>query len=369
MQTNHLMHPRVANNHVDNGYFPTDNATLAGIAARLDIAAGEICIFDPCCGTGAALAYVKTHLSGCGSQCTAYGIELDKARADNARNLLDFVIQGDIENCHLQPRKVGLLFLNPPYGFATADNLSNARTKRLEEIFLDKAAPVLQEQGILVLIVPETALTERFAYEIASRFTDLRIYQAGVDTYRQVVILGIKPKRRNEIGKTLIKTQQQMLLNRTGLTAVDRAATDFWYEVPYSDAKQFRPLNRNIDAQGLTDELAKAGSQTLWPHFSQFFGDNSVQEKRPPLCALGQWHTALALAAGQVNGVVTSAEGRRLLIKGSTYKTKVVTTEEQERDDGSVTHVTTHLDRFVPSIRAIDLTPGSKYMGDVLVIK
>lgn len=36
---NHLMHPRVAHNHRDNGYFPTDQATLSRIAACLDIPA------------------------------------------------------------------------------------------------------------------------------------------------------------------------------------------------------------------------------------------------------------------------------------------------------------------------------------------
>ena len=59
MSINHLMHPRVAHNHRDNGYFPTDQATLARIAAYLDIpvsAGGLLRIFDPCCGTGEALA-------------------------------------------------------------------------------------------------------------------------------------------------------------------------------------------------------------------------------------------------------------------------------------------------------------------------
>ena len=75
------------------------------------------------------------------------------------------------------------------------------------------------------------------------------------------------------------------------------------------------------------------------------------------------------MAAGQVNGIVTSPDGRRLLIKGSTHKTKVTTTEEQVKDNGSVQYVTTNLDRFVPSIRAIDLTAGSAEFGDVLTIK
>lgn len=91
-------------------------------------------------------------------------------------------------------------------------------------------------------------------------------------------------------------------------------------------------------------------------------------EKRRPLCALGKWHAALALAAGQVSGIVTASDGRRLLIKGSTHKTQVSSTEEVMKSDGSVDYVITNLDRFVPSIRAIDLTEGAGF-GDVLTIK
>lgn len=369
MSNNHLMHPRVAHNHANNGYFPTDNATLNGITARLDIAGSNVRIFDPCCGTGAALASIAEHLAECGAVCNSYGVELDKERAQTARSMLDTVIQGDIENCILQMRTVGLLFLNPPYGFSTADNLSNERTKRLEEIFFNLTVPTLQDNGIMVLIIPETALTEKLTFEIASRFTDLRLYRAAVDTYRQVVIIGVKPKSRSEIGKTLLRQQQQMLLQAELAPRIDQTASDFWYEVPESVSKPFKPLNHTVEAEGLAKELDSLMPQTLWSHFASFFTDGLIQEKRRPLCALGQWHAALALAAGQVNGVVTSRDGCRLLIKGSTHKTQITSTEEQEKDDGSIQYVTTTLDRFVPSIRAINLTVNHTDFGNVLTIK
>lgn len=369
MEINHLMHPRTAHNHADNGYFPTDNATLQGIAARLDIAGSSNRIFDPCCGTGAALAFLGNHLAECGSDCRQFGIELDNDRAEAARAMLDTVVRGDIESCILQPRTVGMLFLNPPYGFAAADHLSNSRTKRLEEMFFDMTVPVLQDNGIFVFIIPVAALSEKLTFEIASRFIHLRMYKAAVDTYRQVVIMGIKPKSRSSIGKTLLKAQQQMLLQPEAAVAVDCAETDFWYEVPEAVVKPFKPLNHQVDAAGLAAELEYLTAQTLWPHFGSVFNKSALLEKRRPLCALGKWHAALALAAGQVSGIVSSADGRRLLIKGSTHKTKVVSTEEQFKDDGSVVYTTTELDRFVPRIRAVDLTVGSDAFGDVLVIK
>ncbi len=368
MNTNHLMHPRVANNYADKGYFPTDEISLDGICARLDISGEKIRIFDPCCGGGDALASVAQALSNAGCICESYGIELDHLRAAAASTKLSFAIQGDIESCITQAKQVGLLFLNPPYGYAAADHLSNARTKRLEEIFFSTTVPTLQEKGILVLIVPTTALTETFTQEIASRFIEVRMFKAGVDTYKQMVIFGIKPKTRASISKAVLKQQQAMLMKPENAPALTEPV-DFWYEIPPATTGVFRPINHRPDAVGLAVELSTLHNQTLWPHIGEWFGSGLALTKRRPLCPLGPWHTALALAAGQVNGIVQSGDGRKLLVKGSTYKIKVSTIEEQEKSDGQIDIVTTQIDRFVPSIRAIDLTVGSVGFGEVLTIK
>lgn len=222
---NHLMHPRTANNHRNHGYFPTDNATLEAVAARLDIAdGGAIRIFDPCCGEGLALAFLAEHLETCGTECQTYGIELDNGRAESASGRLKHVICADIENCTMQASGVGMLFLKY--------------------------------------------------------------------------------------------------------------------------------------------------SRTLWPHFGQYFGSTATAvTKRPPLCALGQWHSALALAAGQVSGIVIAADGRKMLVKGSTYKTKVETRSEEYDSKDRLIVTLTSTDRFVPTIRAVNLTAGSPDYGKVLVIK
>lgn len=365
---NHLMFTRTAFNHISNGYFPTDQATLEGIKSRIDIAGGDIRIFDPCCGEGIALADLAGHLTGCGARCHSFGIELDKERTVTSRSRLDFVIQADIEDCILQSKTVGLLFLNPPYGFAAKDQLDNGRAQRLEEIFFARTVPTLQTDGILILVVPTQSLTERFAKEIASYFTELRIFRAGVDTYKQVVIMGIKAANRSQTGKKQQEGSLKTLLSHEEALPIGTAA-DFCYEVPPSAAKPFRPLNISIDASILGEELSQLYSQTLWPHFGQWFTASLVQEKRRPLCALGQWHSALALAAGQVSGIVVSADGRRLLVKGSTHKTKVVTTSEEYDARDRLVVTTTSLDRFVPCICAIDLTENSPDYGQVLTVR
>ena len=112
-QQNHLMFDRVAYNHIKNGYFPTDEATLAGITDRLDIGGGEVRIFDPCCGEGLALETLADYLTACGSRCRTFGVELDRQRAAAAVQRLEHLVRADIENCILQAKTVGLLFLNP----------------------------------------------------------------------------------------------------------------------------------------------------------------------------------------------------------------------------------------------------------------
>lgn len=366
--SNHLMAVRTALNHLDNGYFPTDEHTLNGITARLDIAGERVRIFDPCCGEGSALARIKQHLEDCGSSCMSFGVELDSERAALSAGVLDHVVHANIEDCIFQTRSIGLLFLNPPYGFASADHLSSSRTERYETLFFNRTAALLQDNGILVLIVPEQSLTDSFTKEIASHFVDVRIFKAGVDTYRQVVIFGKRPPQRHYVSKKLIAEQQAVLLDY-GNAPLLGDAVDFWYEVPQEAKRVFRPICMKLDPEHMEAEIEAAHNQTLWKQFGLWFGSSAEHQARPPLCELGQWHTALALAAGQVKGIVSSADGRRLLVKGNTYKVKSESTTEDWDSKGNLVTTTTLIDRFVPTIKAIDLTPGSAQFGQILTIK
>ncbi len=92
------------------------------------------------------------------------------------------------------------------------------------------------------------------------------------------------------------------------------------------------------------------------------------QSLRRPARALSQWHLALALAAGAISGVVQSKNGRTLAVKGDTYKQKATTTEYRERDDGSIAETRILTDKFVPVIRAWDLSPDSATLGRILTI-
>ena len=146
-----LMFSRLARNFIKNGYYPTDDVTLARILNALDIGGGELRILDPCCGEGVALAEVRHHLIENGAKVTAYGVEYDAERAWHSKKILDTVAHADINDVFISARSHGLLFLNPPYGDVVADKASsgdNAKGRnRLEKIFYLKSVPWLSLEG------------------------------------------------------------------------------------------------------------------------------------------------------------------------------------------------------------------------------
>lgn len=364
---NHLMHPRLAHNYARNGYFPTDDETLDMILERLDAIQSNIRIFDACCGEGHALHYLALRLINDNFNVETHGIELDKERAIEANSILTRVIQSDIENCLFKPKMVGLLFLNPPYGYKTKDSLANDKAERLEEMFFGKTFGTLQTNGVLILVIPEQSLTKKFAMLLGSKLVNLTIFKAGVDTFRQVVIIGNRPDSRDYIRKAIVDKQVDLIMSAAepGFKEYDVGYT---YSIPKTPEAKFKPISFVIDGCTLQAEIKEQHSKTMWGSFNTIFSNRQGLLKRRPLCKLGSWHAALALAAGQVNGIMESESGRKLLVKGTTYKVKDRNqTVELDRNDNEVC-VEIAIDRFVPSIKAIELTPNENF-GEIWTIK
>jgi hypothetical protein len=138
------------------------------------------------------------------------------------------------------------------------------------------------------------------------------------------------------------------------------------YTVPAAPPGDVRFVAGRLDPRQLADELRRY--PCLWDQFELRFARIERNHRRP-LRALSRWHLALALAAGQVSGVVTSRDGRRFVVKGDTHKEKTTRVEIEETDDGAVRETRILTDRFVPVIRAIDFTPGSKSFGQIITIR
>lgn len=368
-----LIFPRIANNFLKNGYFPTDVATLACIASAIDAPPEPLRIIDPCCGEGSALEAMTTHLCSCGATPATFGIEIDEERAWHAKSVLDTVAHADVHEVRVTDRSFGMLFLNPPYGDLAADQAGTGDRKqarlRHEKVFCKRTFNLLQVGGVLVLIVPFYVLDLELASFIARHFDRVSVHLAPEQQFKQCVVLGVKRRPASPEAKVVAA----LLAFAQGDAAARRTLPQAWphepYEVPaLRSADDFTFTVLRLDAKQLADELAKGlFRSTLWPRFALQMQPR-LDDARPPLRAMTDWHLALALAAGQLSGIVTSADGRRLLVKGRTHKVKDETITRDANADGEVTETRVLTDRFVTTIRGLDLTPGPS-LGRIVTIK
>ena len=366
-----LMFPRLARNFVKAGYFPTDEPTLERALSALASGDGPMCILDPCAGEGVAIAEAAHALGR--DQVTAYAVEFDPERANHARLLVDHCIQGDLMDTLIARQSFGLLWLNPPYGDLSKDANGNIGydgkgRARLEKLFYQRTLQLLQYDGILVFIVPHYVLDQELVGWLTRHFADLRIYRAVDTQFKQVVVFGRRVRQRELVGDEVKNARARLLqIGQGDLEAEELPPT--WPSLPYVvPVAQHEPehfYRLSMEPAQFADEVQRLHG--LWPSFETHLGA-AQQSLRRPARALSQWHLALALAAGAISGVVQSKNGRTLAVKGDTYKQKATTTEYRERDDGSIAETRILTDKFVPVIRAWDLSPDSATLGRILTI-
>lgn len=365
-----LMFTRIARNFARNGYFPTDEVTLARIMEALaPCANGEMRILDPCAGEGVALAEAAHHL-GVG-RVQSLGVEYDAERAWHAKTMLGRCLHSDLFSMQITRRSVGLLWLNPPYGDLVTDRGMTAGKRfegrsRLEKLFYERTIWLLQPDGVLVLIVPRSVLDEEFCGWIAGHFTDVEAFLAPEQKFKQVVVLG--RRRRSGDGSGVVVTRKRL---RTFAQDDDDASVlpEVWTLVPYTVPAvphgAFAFQSMAVEPRQLAVEIGRF--PTLWNQFDVHFGCKAAVQRRP-LRRPSDWHLALLLAAGDISGVVTARDGRQFVVKGSCHKEKQARTEIVMDDDGNPSEVRTLTDKFVSQITALDFTPGSEMFGRRLTI-
>lgn len=365
-----LMFQRLARNYAKNGYYPTDSETTQRIIGALrSCEDGIMRILDPCCGEGVILAECKHALGP--DRTEAYGIEYDEERAWHAKGLLDHCIHADINDCAVGIRQYGFVLLNPPYGDTVSDRSDLAsRTERLEKLFYRRTVGLLQYGGVMALIIPRYALDKEFANWIARHFRSVRVYEAPEQQFKQIVVLGIRQRvKDNQDGHTALARYLQALgQGDTDLEVMPEEWLDEPYVVPAATPHQeVKFYSARIDQRQLADVIDK--ERGLWNRMGMIFRYEG-QAQRRPLRALSSWHLALALAAGHVSGIVKSRDGRIFVIKGDTFKDKTTSEEVVYNGKGEVAgSKRIQTDRFVPTIRALDFTPGSPTFGKALEIR
>lgn len=183
------------------GYYPLPVAEASRIRDHLHFSDSPTSVLDPCAGTGAALYSIAA-----GTAMRRYGIELDSYRAEEARKVLDEVIQGSAFETHAPVESFSLLYLNPPFDF----EISESRNQRMERVFLEHSYRWLKLAGALILVAPFDRVSECRGV-LTPHFRDKAIYRLTAPDavkYKQVVVFGIRRTRQERERMTDSAVQQ-----------------------------------------------------------------------------------------------------------------------------------------------------------------
>lgn len=367
-----LMFQRLARNFAKNGYFPTDEQTLERSLKALSPAGTKMRILDPCAGEGVAIAEAAHFLGREKTQACA--VEYNHERADHARTLVDRALRSDLLDTVITRQSFGLLWLNPPYGDLTADHNGNSSyqgtgRKRLEKLFYQKTYQLLQYGGVLVFIIPSYTVDKEMAGWLCNHFADLRIYAAPEQQFRQVVIFGVRKRVNDRSSPDKLKADKDRLIAVGAGEVEAEVLPEEWpwesYVVPGVQKELEHFYRVSLEPEQFALEMTRLGG--LWPEFQMHFSQQAVVPRQPAR-ALSPWHLALSLAAGAISGVITSKTGKTLVVKGNTYKEKARKIEVSEDENGNIVETRIMIDKFVPVIKAWDMTPHSETFGCVLTI-
>ena len=271
------------------GYYPLPVEQGPMLRARLAFPSLPTAALDPCCGTGAALQA----LTG-GSNSTLYGVELDANRAEAAKANGIQTIQANVFDVRARVERLSFLYLNPPYDFEVGPRTN----QRMEKLFLGHTYAWLKPKGILLMVIPYTAVHE-VSDTLATRFKDIAIYQlVGEESekYNQCAIFGV---RHNNNGHETILLRQNIsrMTYYPKQLPVLTPEVDRMYSVPPSGTVEIYnvglPLDE-IEDRLITSNAWKSAVPLLLPKQEVAGGS--------PITPLHGGHVGLLATAGMLNG-------------------------------------------------------------------
>jgi hypothetical protein len=144
------------------GWYPLPLREAENIR-RLLIPGGPYCAIDPCAGDGSALLAIT---KGTGAHLAAIEIDADRAASCSLSGIP--TVHGSVFECKVPSESGSLLYLNPPYD----TELGPHSNQRMELRFLEHCFRWVIAEGVLVFVIPVTALTSCARLQ-ASQFEQL----------------------------------------------------------------------------------------------------------------------------------------------------------------------------------------------------
>jgi len=279
------------------GYYPTPPEEMAYILKRLRVEEGSpISVLDPCAGKGHVLKQIQVDLQKKGALPTTYGIEIEKTRAEEAKQYADHLISCGYEEARLSHDAFSFLYLNPPFMEMGID--------RAEAIFFrDLTMPdgYIPVGGLVIFNLPQYVLS-RVAKLIAIRLENVKVYRfsdANYDTYKQVIVFGYRRKpglgRDEELQKYLEQVSQS---DKNALPSLDVPDED---EVFYLVPSQKKPVELFQSMVVEPEEILRSVMESKF--YSKVLqkvedGKLDISKAKNPAMPLKISHYATAIAAG-----------------------------------------------------------------------
>jgi tRNA1(Val) A37 N6-methylase TrmN6 len=309
------------------GYYPLAAAEARRIRRYLQFPGESASVLDPCTGTGAALRIITD-----GAEVRRYGVELDAHRAEEARNVLDYVTQGSAFDTHAPVESFSLLYLNPPYDF----EIGEGKNQRMEKLFLEFVGRWIRPDGVLVMVVPYDRIYECRTI-LTPQFRDKAIYrltEPEAIAYKQAVVFGVRRTRQererlNDHAVQQANRKLNDLTRRYEEIPPLRDISDRTYSLPPSPAAR-------LEYRGLPLDLIEDLLQTspAWRQAQRITYAPKTEFAGRPLTPLHKGHVGLLCTSGLLNGVF--GDGRDLHV-ANWESVKVVDRIEEEGEEGGTT--------------------------------
>jgi 16S rRNA G966 N2-methylase RsmD len=282
---------------------------------------------DPCVGDGMAFDAITN-----GAEVRRYGIELDAYRADQARQRIPNVVQGNTLEVQCAVECFGFLYLNPPYDWT----LGPADSRRTEQSFLSHTYRWLKPGGVLLFVIPGDRLAE-CSQILSTHFRDVRVYRLEASEcvrYKQVVVIGARRSRREkerltDSDITRARLYYASLARNPSQIPVLPSESEMRYDVPVSGPAQL--VYRGLPLDEIEDLLPQSAAYRQAGHI--LFAE-PVSATGRPLTPLHAGHVGLLACSGLLNGIFGSGDQRHISFWQAV---KLVEKTEEEDDQGVIT--------------------------------
>ena len=327
-------------NNIKLGYFPTDLTHVEMIKKAITFPQTglQVNILDPCCGCGLAVEKMAE-----GENALSYGVEIDEARAEEARGRLHRIAKGSFFGSRISHEAFHLMFLNPPYLTVKTSSGSNMRD---EKVFLIDSICHLMIGGVLVYVIPYYRLTPDIARILSDNFEDLSVYKFKEDEfrkYKQIAVMGYRVKKRN--GSAMVSDLVNKALYPERIPVITGISKE--YRIP------FREKTVDVFKGSVFDEFELMQQMKQSNLMSKLFKQNELDStsKRPLLpFTIGQ--IGLIGGSGLINGKVECQYPH--ILKGQVVKERRKTDSKENRKGKEVEVTETIVNKMNFKILTLD---------------